>query len=182
MKRRQVLQLIAIGAAAPLGAQHAGHAPATAAAAAAAERRFFSTSQSALVDCLAEMILPADDHSPGAREAEVGAFIDDLLANSDPSEQQAWTNGLAAVDADAKARFEKPFVECADAERDQILAGMAAGEESPANALQRFFVKIKRQTISGYYTSRIGLIEDLQYKGVVPIPEYEACKHPEHRE
>jgi len=180
MKRRNALQLIVIGAASPLGAQHAGHTPAAAAAAAVAERRFFSAPQSALVDRLAEMILPADEHSPGAHEAQVAAFIDDLLADSNPSEQQAWTTGLAAVDAEAQTRFEKSFVECSDMQQDQILAGMAAGEESPANALQHFFVKIKAQTISGYYTSRIGLLEDLEYKGVVPIAEYEACNHPEH--
>jgi hypothetical protein len=180
MKRRTVLQLIAIGAATPLGAQLAGHAPAATAAAATVKRRFFSEAQGALVDCLAEMILPADEHSPGAREADVGGFIDDLLADSSPSEQQAWTSGLTAVDAEAKARFEKLYVECSDTERDQILAEMAAGEESPANTLQRFFVAIKTQTISGYYTSRVGLLEDLQYRGVVPIAEFEACTHPEH--
>jgi len=179
MKRRNALQLIAIGAASPLAAQHAGHATATEAASAVA-LRFFTPQQSALVDCLAEMILPADDHSPGAHEAQVAAFIDDLLADSSASEQQTWSSGLAAVDAEAQARFEKVFVECSDTERNQILAEMAAGEGNPSTTLQRFFVGIKMQTISGYYTSRVGLLQDLQYKGIVPIAEFEACTHPEH--
>ena len=182
MKRRTALQLIVIGAAAPLEAQHAGHAPAAAAAEAAAELRFLSAAQNALVDRLAEMILPADDHSPGAHDAQVSAFIDELLADSAAKEQQAWTAGLEAVEAAAKERFGKPFLECTDAEQDKILAEMAASEENPNNALQRFFAKIKMQTISGYYTSRIGLLGELEYKGIVPIPEYEACKHPEHGE
>jgi glucoside 3-dehydrogenase (cytochrome c) hitch-hiker subunit len=184
MKRRTALQLIAIGAAAPLEAQHAGHAPAAAAAAAetAAGLRFFSPAQNALVDRLAEMILPADDHSPGAHDAQVSAFIDSLLADSEAKDQQAWTAGLAAVEAEAKQRFEKPFLECAAAEQDQILGAMAEGEENPASPLQRFFVQLKQQTISGYYTSRIGLLQELEYKGIVPIPEYKACDHPEHSE
>lgn len=188
MQRRTALQLIAIGAAAPLKAQHAGHAPvsiaaqAAASAEAAVELRFFSPAQNALVDRLAEMILPADDHSPGAHEAQVSAFIDDLLADSDAKEQKAWTDGLAAVEARARERFSKAFLECSSGEQDQIMAEMAANEQNPANALQRFFAKIKTQTISGYYTSRIGLLEELQYKGIVPIPEYEPCNHPEHGE
>ncbi len=179
MKRRTALQLIAIGAAAPMEAQHAGHAPA--AADAASELRFFSAAQNALVDRLAEMILPADDHSPGAHEAQVSAFIDDLLADSDPKEQQAWTEGLKAVEAVAQSRFGQPFLESSGDQQDQILAEMAANEGDPANDLQRFFAKIKMQTVSGYYTSRIGLLEDLQYKGIVPIAAYEPCTH-EHGE
>jgi hypothetical protein len=79
MKRRTVLQLIAIGAATPLGAQHAGHAPAATAAAATVKRRFFSEAQGALIDCLAEMILPADKHSPGAREDDDVGINEELL-------------------------------------------------------------------------------------------------------
>jgi hypothetical protein len=186
MQRRTALQLIAIAAAAPLKAQHDGHTPisvaAQTAASAAAGPRFFSPAQNALVDRLAEMILPADDHSPGAHEAQVSAFIDGLLADSAANEQKAWTDGLAAVEARAKELFSKAFLECSSGEQDQIMAEMAANEQNPASALQRFFAKIKMQTISGYYTSRIGLLEDLQYKGIVPIPEYEPCNHTEHGE
>ncbi len=178
MKRRTALQLIAIGAAAPLEAQHAAHAPATAES--AGELHFFSAAQNAMVDRLAEMILPADDHSPGAHEAQVSLFIDEVLSDLDAAEQKVWTDGLAAVDADANKRFTKPFLECSAEEQDQVLAGMAAYEEIPDSALGRFFVKLKTQTISGYYTSPIGLLQELEYKGIVPIAEFPPCTHPEH--
>ena len=181
MKRRDAMQLIAIGAAAPLAAQqHAGHSAAEAAA--PATLRFFTPDQNALVDCIAEMIIPADERSGGASEAGVSLFIDGLVADSEPAEQQAWPRALAALDAEAKKRFQKPFVECATEQRDRILGELAAKEDDPQSELERFFVKIKRQTVSGYYTSRVGLLDELEYKGGGPLAEYELCTHPKHVE
>ena len=181
MKRRNAMQLIAIGAAAPLAAQqHTGHSAAEAAAPAAL--RFFTSEQNMLVDCIAEMIIPADERSGGAHEAGVSLFIDGLLADSEPAEQQAWSHALAALDGEAKRRFQKPFAECAVDDRDRILGGLAAKEDDPQSELERFFVKIKRQTVSGYYTSRVGLLDELEYKGGGPLAEYELCTDPEHTE
>ena len=181
MKRRNALQLIAIGAAAaPLKAQHAGHAAAQAPA--SGELGFFSPAQNALVDCIAEMILPADERSGGAHDANVSLFIDSLLADSEPAEQQLWTQALANLDAEARKRFKKPFIDSSAAQRDEILAELAEKEEAPKTELEHFFVKIKRQTISGYYTSRVGLMDELEYKGGGPIAEYPLCRHPEHTE
>jgi hypothetical protein len=161
-----------------LRAQHAGHA----ASAAPAELRFFTPEQNALVDLVTEMILPADEHSGGASAAKVSFFIDDLLADSEPAEQQAWTGGLKAFEAEAQSRFRKPFAEASGEQRDSILAAIAVNEDAPQTDLERFFVKIKRQTISGYYTSRVGLLHELEYKGGGPIAEYPLCTHPEHTE
>ena len=36
-----------------------------------------------ILDALTETIIPADEHSPGAREARVADYIDLLLAESD---------------------------------------------------------------------------------------------------
>lgn len=181
MKRRSAMQLIVLGSAAapPADAQHAGHN--TPAAAGAAKLKFFTPEQNALVDQLAEMIIPADAHSPGAHEARVSEFIDELLAGSPPATQRIWTGGLTAVDAEANRRNAKPFLRCTAAQRDAILKDMADGEESPKTELHRFFIALKRQTISGYYTSSIGLLKDLQYKGIVPIAAYPPCDHPEHQ-
>lgn len=184
MERRSALKLIAIGALAePLAAQHAGHAAAGAAAAseAVAPLKFFTPAQNEWVDRLAEMILPADEHSPGAHEAKVSAFIDQTLADGNKGEQDLWIAGLKAVEAEAQTRFQKAFLKCSPAEQDQMLAAMAANEAKPQTEIERFFVKLKAQTISGYYTSPVGLLKDLQYKGNVPLAEYAACDHAEHK-
>lgn len=181
MKRRSAMQLIVLGSAAapPADGQHAGHN--TPAAAGAAKLKFFTPEQNALVDQLAEMIIPADAHSPGAHEARVSEFIDELLAGSPPGLQRQWTSGVAAVNAEAARCHGRPFLQCTAPQREAILKEMADGEESPKTELHRFFIALKRQTISGYYTSSIGLLKDLQYKGIVPIAAYPPCDHPNHK-
>ncbi len=178
MKRRDAMELVVIGAAIPLNAQvqhEHGAASAT-----PELQHFFTPAQLSLVDVLSEMIIPADKHSGGAREAQVPSFIDDLVATSGPAAQKAWTDGLAAVDTEANKHYKQNFVECNATQRDSILKAMAAGEESPKTELDRFFVRLKTQTMSGYYTSSVGLLKDLQYKGIVPIAVYPPCDHPDH--
>src|ERR1039457_2479383 len=56
---------------------------------------FFTLEEFQAVDALTEMIIPADDHSPGARAAKVAAYIDRRLAESfEPEPQQVWRDGL----------------------------------------------------------------------------------------
>jgi gluconate 2-dehydrogenase gamma chain len=177
MKRREALELVMI-AAAPVTAQQP-HAHAAEDRAAAA-RRFLSADEFRLVERLTEMIIPADAHSPGAREAGVAAYIDDLLADSTAEGQSSWRTGLAAVEAESRRLNGKPFLECSASQQDEIMKRMAAGEEAPKTALERFFVRIKSQTLSGYYTSSTGLLKDLQYKGIVPLAVFPPCNHPDH--
>ena len=80
MERRDAL--VVIGAAVPIAAQHQHQHDAAAPTPANGKLRFLTAGQHALVDELAEMIIPADPRSGGAREAKVAAFIDDLLADS----------------------------------------------------------------------------------------------------
>ncbi|MBM3792621.1 MAG: gluconate 2-dehydrogenase subunit 3 family protein [Acidobacteria bacterium] len=98
MERREAIQLVVIGGGSVAGAQAQEHQHAPAAAA-AATAKFFTAPQRKLVEEIAEMIIPAHAHSPGAREAGVTVFIEDLAA----SDKTAWTEGLAAVDAGAGA-------------------------------------------------------------------------------
>src|SRR5262245_4967345 len=69
-----------------------------AAPAAHATARLFSPSQMESIAALAEAILPADDHSPGAKAARVDLYIDEIIAASDAADKKFWAEGLAAVD------------------------------------------------------------------------------------
>lgn len=67
------------------------------------------------------------------------------------------------------------------AQQDQILAHMAANEERPITELELFFKRLKSLTIDGYYTSSIGIHEELGYRGNTPQAEFKGCTHPEHQ-
>ena len=45
-------------------------------------QRFFTPDEFAMVDELSELIIPTDDHSPGARAAKVAEYIDQRLAEA----------------------------------------------------------------------------------------------------
>jgi gluconate 2-dehydrogenase gamma chain len=180
VKRRTALQLVAAGVAAEqLGAaQH--HLVTLAQAPASYKLQFFSPTQKETLDQLTEMILPADDHSPGAREAKVSLFIDLIIAHSSKEAQELWASGLRLVDAEAQKSFRRPFVQCEAAEQEQILAAMASGEAEPKTPLEQFFARLKLMTIDGYYTSAIGIHRELQYKGNAVLSEFPGCRHSDH--
>ena len=60
-----------------------------------------TAAQYATVEALVEAIIPADERSPGAREARVADYIDLLLSEADAPLRQQWLAGLAALDAEA---------------------------------------------------------------------------------
>jgi len=73
--------------------------------------KFLTAAEFALLDELTELIIPADDHSPGARAAAVAAFIDGRLAESlEPDWQAKWRTGLQAVDGLSRELHAKPFL------------------------------------------------------------------------
>src|SRR5436190_12606137 len=80
-------ELIKLGAAATVGAsigigEHLDAQSLASAGVSAAPRAFFTPDELALVDELSELIIPTDDHSPGARAAKVAAYIDARLADA----------------------------------------------------------------------------------------------------
>jgi hypothetical protein len=68
-----------------------------AAALPAAERLFFTAEEYSMLERLVEAIIPADEVSPGAREAGVAAYIDKVVAHSETGVQARWREGLASM-------------------------------------------------------------------------------------
>jgi hypothetical protein len=200
--RRDALKLAAVAAATPLlprGIAEAADAAATSAAggtAAAAAGRFFTAPEMALLDELVELIIPADVHSGGARAAGVAGYIDGRLAEYDPAipvlkaDRERWKAGLATVDALARETSGKTFLETSPAERTALLERMAKpltetavpteepeerrqpAVEKPETVGQRFFVELKSWTARGYYTSKVGIHDEMEYKGNRAIVEF----------
>jgi len=130
--------------------------------------KFLTAAEYALLDELTELIIPADDHSPGARAAGVAGYIDGRLAESlEPDWQAQWRSGLQAVEGLSRELNGKPFLEATPDQRVAVLIRMAAGEQDPKTAPERFFRELKGWTARGYYTSKIGIHLDQEYKGNV---------------
>ena len=169
--RRDLLK--AAGAAAIAAPLVAGEPLAAAVAAAADAPKFFTRDQWALVDELSEIMIPADDHSGGARAAKVVNAIDAWLAESfEPDPKTRWVEGLARVDALAQEKKGSTFMNLTPDDRVAVVTLMAAEEAKPVSVEGRFFNELKRRTSHFYYTSSIGIHDELEYKGNVVQAEY----------
>src|SRR5262245_49122870 len=71
--------------------------------------KVLSRPQLEALEVLTEAIIPTDERSPGAKQARVADYIDLLLSEVDRSVALQWLGGLAALDAEAMARFGSPF-------------------------------------------------------------------------
>jgi hypothetical protein len=169
MQRRTALKIIALGVMAPgkdtLGAAtHCAMPEGAAWTPADYQLQFFTPAENELLDQLTEMIIPADAHSPGAHAARVSLFADLMVATSNDAVKAQWRNGLRLFkEAAAKSSL-------ADA-----LAQAAAHEGHPTTDLERFFAVLKPMTVNGYYTSEIGIHQDLEYIGNTYLASFPGC-------
>jgi hypothetical protein len=131
---------------------------------------FFTADEQALLERLMELIIPSDDHSPGAKAARVPAFADLMISTEPDRAKTAWRAGLAAFRA---AEKDQPL--------EAVLAQAASEEDAPKSELGRFFVELKRMTVDGYYTSTIGIHDEMGYVGNQHLTAAPACDHPEHK-
>ena len=94
----------------------------------------------AVVDCL----IPPDDF-PGAYDAGVCNYLERLL-HTDLTDQAAdFCRGIDAIEAEALARFDKPFAELSPSEQNATLVVIES--EAP-----RFFEMLVNTTAEGYYS------------------------------
>jgi glucoside 3-dehydrogenase (cytochrome c) hitch-hiker subunit len=189
LSRRELLRIVVgtAGAAIPLGgteskaASACPAAPRTTTVRARYVPRFFSDPELRSLATLAETVIPADDHSPGAEAAGVHEFIDDMVADSDPKTKDLWRGGLAAIARTSEKEFGKSFQDLTANERTALLERYARCETKPHALEERFFVALKRMTIEGYYTSAVGIHQDLNYQGNTALAEFPGCTHADHK-
>ena len=84
--------------------------------------QFFAPGDYQLIETLTEMIIPTDDHSPGARKAGVPAYIDLVIANSSGEVRANWDHGLRAFDSAVQRYAGARFLVAAPDARAAALA------------------------------------------------------------
>jgi len=126
-----------------------------------------------MVDELSELIIPTDDHSPGARAARVATYIDSQLAFSwEEKEKSDWREGLRVIEQLSREIHGKPFMQSSDDQRFATMTRMAQNEGKPQTPAEIFFAKVKFRVVQAYYTSEIGIKQDMDYKGNSYLTEF----------
>lgn len=161
--------------------QHMHTATQTAASAKPAPLKFLTPDENRTVIEMSERIIPADDSSPGAKAARVNEYIDLIVSESPDAVKQTWREGLAAVNKMSSDKFSKPFADLSAEQQVELLKAISKNERNPQTVEERFFRTIKNATIDGYYTTEIGIKQELKYKGNSYLKEFVGCTHPEHQ-
>jgi len=109
---------------------------------------------------------------PGAAEANVGAFINKMLADwHTPEERARFLAGLPDLDRRCRARAAHDFVDCNEAAQVAVLTALD-DEVSAAGTNDHWFARLKYLTVYGYCTSEAGMRALRLY----PLPwRYDGC-------
>ncbi len=144
-------------------------------------RTQISEADISLLDEIGETIIPTTASSPGAKATEIGKYMLLMYDDCMPYEEQIiFVNGLNDLDARAAKRYSSSFK---DAESSQKLALLEELQsEAVAYNLEldgadeipiHYFDLIKGLTLSGYFSSEIGMTQAREY---LPLPgKFEAC-------
>ena len=137
--------------------------------------KFFDEHEWRTVSVLVDRIIPADERSGSATDAGVPAFMDFMMTDV-PDRQTAMRGGLRWMDTQCLERFGKRFVECDEAQQAELLDDIAwpARAEPEHSQGVAFFNSFRDLTATGFWSSRMG-VDDLQYTGNVPVPEWKGC-------
>jgi Gluconate 2-dehydrogenase subunit 3 len=122
----------------------------------------------------ADLMLPADAHSPSGGVLHLDAFIDEWVSAPYPLQQTdrlLILSGLEWLDAESRHRFGRDFAPTSDAQRRAIFDSIAfrnnvqPGFRRPA----QFFARLRGLMLSGFYSLPEG-VADIGYKGNMPTP------------
>ena len=193
VSRRDALKRIAVGSAAAVTAplwvealvsaaeQHAAHYQ-RAAKAAPWVPKALSAAQNQAVIALSEAIIPQTE-TAGAAKAGVNQFIDAVIADASPADRQKFLDGLTWIDARSQRDAGAPFARANAEQQTALLAALSiATTPSPEDQPGvEFFKAIKSLTITGYYTSEVGMREEMGDTGQMFFLEYPGCTHEAHK-
>jgi hypothetical protein len=138
--------------------------------------RFFTPKQHILVEELSDTIIPADSRSGGAKAAKVADYIDQFLRETyDENQRALWREGLRLIELMSEHYSAKGFVESTPEQRIAVLTVLSDNAGMTDLPEVRFFQELKHLTVRAYYTSKIGIHDELEYKGNKILQEYVGC-------
>ncbi len=144
-----------------------------------------------LIDEIGETIIPKTD-SPGAKDAQVGQFMNTYVADCfDADQQKIFLNGLADIQKQANAKYKSDFEKLTSEQKLSLLNDLdkaarqqlesahksqaadtsAAKKQGPMSP--PYFTMLKQLTLFGFFTSKPGATGALRY---VEIPgKFQGC-------
>lgn len=126
---------------------------------------------------LADVIIPADEHSPAASAVGIADFVDEWISAPYPQQtrdRDLLRSGLAWLNQEAPDHLSTEFSALTDRQQIKLCESLAtptAANHIPT-ALHQFFVRFRVLVIGGFYTTPAGH-KDLGYVGNIPLPTFD---------
>lgn len=178
LARRDLLRGIALAAMAgslPLdAAQHVHQAAAADKVATGVYKpKVFTPHEYLTLQKLADLIIPADEHSPGASDAGAPAFID-LLASQNPELQAIYTGGMAWLDRYTEAHYQANFLNAKPEQQTAVLdlISYKKNESAELGPGIQFFNWCRKMVVDAFYTCPVG-VKDLGFMGNTAVDKFE---------
>jgi hypothetical protein len=141
-------------------------------------RAFFTAAELRTVSVLADDIIPRDARSGSATDAGVPGYIDYQMAvpETEDDTRVAMRGGLAWLNTESRARFNKNYASLTADQRHQILDDIAWPDRAkPAFSHGvLFFSRFRDLVGAGFFSSAMGW-KDLRYEGNVFNPNWQGC-------
>jgi hypothetical protein len=121
---------------------------------------------------LSDLIMPADEHSPGALAAGGADWIDFMASNCEEL-REIFTGGMAWLDHDMQRRYGADFLNAKPEQQTAMLdlIGIEKNAKPENEPGIRFFHWARNLVLDAYYTSPIG-IKELGYMGNTAVAEF----------
>lgn len=116
--------------------------------------RFFTEREARTLEAICEQLIPTD-RDPGAKDAGVVNYIDLQLTRFFRPLQDAYRQGIAAVDESSTKLFGRPFAEIDAKQQFEVLQAMerdkAPGDGWKERGSRQFFDMVLNHTMQGFY-------------------------------
>lgn len=139
---------------------------------------FLNADQATVISQISEIIIPRTD-TPGAKDAGVPSFIDQMLKEVYSKEDQdRFTSGLTAFNEQARTEYGQDFADLDEEDQTGFVKkahddAIKAEKTIKPVPTRPFILMMKEMTMLGFFTSEPGATQVLQY---VPVPgAYKGC-------
>lgn len=132
--------------------------------------RVLTEHQNQTVAALSEVIIP-ETETPGARSAGVYEFIDAVIADAEPDLRKKFLHGLSWIDEQARRVHAVDFIALTNEQQTALLTPLSESDRRDDEGVD-FFKAMKSLTITGYYTSRAGMRDEIGDDGTVFFDDY----------
>lgn len=128
---------------------------------------------------IAEVILPKTNKSPGAKNVEIGNFMNSFVTDCyNQEEQKVLTDGILQLNTISSDKFGDRFAKLKQEEKIEFIENLEEESKDYNKLLQpdqlpHYYTMVKQMTILGYKSSELVGTTVLNH---VPVPgRYEGC-------